>query len=62
MNEPFRRLIDAGELLAYRHTGFFRAMDPLRDKQVLEEMVERGEMPWLRNRAAITTTRVEAGE
>jgi glucose-1-phosphate cytidylyltransferase len=47
--EPFRRLIEAGELIAYKHTGFFRAMDTLRDKQVLEEMVERGEMPWLPN-------------
>jgi glucose-1-phosphate cytidylyltransferase len=47
VNEPFRRLIEQGELLAYRHTGFFRAMDTLRDKQLLEEMVDRGEMPWL---------------
>ena len=49
MNEPFRRLIDEGELIAYRHTSFFRAMDTLKDKQILEEMVERGEVPWLPN-------------
>lgn len=47
VNEPFRRLIEAGELITYRHTGFFRAMDTLKDKQVLEEMVERGNMPWM---------------
>jgi glucose-1-phosphate cytidylyltransferase len=47
VNEPFRRLIEEGELIAYRHTGFFRAMDTLRDRQVLEEMVERGDMPWM---------------
>jgi len=44
--EPFQRLIDAGELIAYRHEGFFRPMDTLKDKQVLEDMVERGHMPW----------------
>jgi glucose-1-phosphate cytidylyltransferase len=46
--EPFQRMIQMGELLAYRHDGFFRGMDTLKDKQVLEDMVERGEMPWLR--------------
>jgi glucose-1-phosphate cytidylyltransferase len=45
--EPFNRLIAKGELLAYRYEGFWRAMDTLKDRQVLEEMVERGEMPWL---------------
>jgi glucose-1-phosphate cytidylyltransferase len=47
VNEPFRRLIEDGELIAYRYNGFFRAMDTLKDRQILEEMVERGEMPWL---------------
>jgi glucose-1-phosphate cytidylyltransferase len=62
VNEPFRRLIDEGELIAYRHEGFFRAMDTLRDKQILEEMVERGEMPWLPNTTSHTVRTVEAGE
>jgi glucose-1-phosphate cytidylyltransferase len=44
--EPFQRMIDAGELIAYRHEGFFRPMDTLKDKQILEDMVERGETPW----------------
>lgn len=44
--EPFNRLIEAGELLAYRYEGFWRAMDTLRDRQILEDMVERGNMPW----------------
>jgi glucose-1-phosphate cytidylyltransferase len=44
--EPFQRLIAEGELIAYRHEGFFRAMDTLRDKQTLEDMVQRGDMPW----------------
>ena len=44
--EPFKRLIAEGELIGYKYTGFWRAMDTLRDRQVLESMVERGDMPW----------------
>lgn len=44
--EPFQRLIDENKLLAYKHTGFWRSMDTLRDRQVLEDMVEQGQMPW----------------
>ena len=45
--EPFQRLIDAGELVAYRHRGFWASMDTLRDKQMLEDMLEKGRTPWL---------------
>jgi len=44
--EPFNRMIAENALMAYRHTGFWRAMDTLRDRQVLEEMTEKGSMPW----------------
>jgi glucose-1-phosphate cytidylyltransferase len=44
--EPFRRLIEADQLLAYKHEDFFRSMDTLKDWQTLEEMVEQGRMPW----------------
>src|SRR5215813_5557547 len=47
--QPFKRLIDRGELMAYRYEGFWRAMDTLRDRQVLEEMIERGDTPWQPN-------------
>jgi glucose-1-phosphate cytidylyltransferase len=56
--EPFARLIEEGQLLAYKHTGFWRSMDTLRDRQVLEEMVERGDMPW--NRQETMACRVAA--
>jgi glucose-1-phosphate cytidylyltransferase len=44
--EPFRRLIDDNMLMAYKHEGFWRSMDTLRDWQSLEDMVEKGDMPW----------------
>jgi glucose-1-phosphate cytidylyltransferase len=47
VERPFKRLIDRGELMAYKYEGFWRAMDTLRDRQVLEEMVEHGDTPWL---------------
>jgi glucose-1-phosphate cytidylyltransferase len=43
---PFRRLIETDQLLAFKHEGFWRPMDTLKDKQVLEDLVERGSMPW----------------
>jgi glucose-1-phosphate cytidylyltransferase len=44
--EPFSRLIAEDQLLAYRHDSFWRSMDTLRDRQILEDLVEQGEMPW----------------
>jgi glucose-1-phosphate cytidylyltransferase len=44
--DPFERLIESDRLMAYKHEGFWRAMDTLKDRQVLEEMVEQGNTPW----------------
>lgn len=52
--EPFERLIAADQLLAYKHDGFWRSMDTLRDRQVLEDMVDQGSMPWSRAESLIT--------
>ena len=46
VKQPFRRLIEKDLLMAYKHEGFWRAMDTLKDKQVFEDMVEHGQMPW----------------
>ncbi|MCJ8145228.1 sugar phosphate nucleotidyltransferase [Ancylobacter sp. A5.8] len=50
--EPFARLIKADQLLAYKYEGFWRAMDTLKDRQSLEDMIEKGQMPWRRCGAA----------
>lgn len=44
--EPFKRLITAGQLMAYRYTGFWQAMDTFKDKQYLEELYASGSAPW----------------
>lgn len=44
--EPFDRLIAERELLAYPFDGFWRNMDTFKDKQDLEELLQRGDSPW----------------
>ena len=46
VQEPFQRLIERGDLMAYRYDGFWAPMDTLKDKQVLETLAERGNRPW----------------
>ena len=43
---PLPRLMEMGELMAYRHPGFWYCMDHLADKRRLEEMWKNGERPW----------------
>jgi glucose-1-phosphate cytidylyltransferase len=45
-HEPMERLARDGELMAYRHDGFWHPMDTLRDVRVLEEMWTSGAPPW----------------
>jgi len=44
--EPLRRLAQEGQLVAYRHAGFWAAMDTLRDKNYLEELWASNSAPW----------------
>ncbi len=44
--EPLERLAGAGNVSAYRHSGFWQPMDTLRDRMVLEELWESGSPPW----------------
>jgi glucose-1-phosphate cytidylyltransferase len=44
--EPLERLAAAGELRAYKHSGFWQPMDTLRDKRTLEELWNTGRAPW----------------
>lgn len=43
---PLQRLIEMGELMAYRHPGFWYCMDHLADKRRLEGMWSDGNRPW----------------
>jgi glucose-1-phosphate cytidylyltransferase len=43
---PVEGLAADGELVAYRHDGFWQAMDTLRDKNQLEALWDAGRAPW----------------
>jgi glucose-1-phosphate cytidylyltransferase len=45
------RLARDAELSCYRHPGFWQPMDTLRDKRLLEELWQSGEIPWLKRRS-----------
>lgn len=45
---PMEELARRGELVAYRHKGFWQCMDTLREKNMLDELVRSGEAPWMR--------------
>jgi glucose-1-phosphate cytidylyltransferase len=44
--EPFNRLIEEGQLLAYKHEGFWAPLDTLKDLEMLESRYEAGRPPW----------------
>jgi glucose-1-phosphate cytidylyltransferase len=44
--EPLEQLARDGQLMAYRHDGFWQCMDTVRDKQLLEELWASGSPPW----------------
>jgi glucose-1-phosphate cytidylyltransferase len=44
--EPLRRLAKDGQLMAYRHHGFWQCMDTLRDRVHLDELWDSGSAPW----------------
>ncbi len=44
--EPLERLAQEGQLVAYRHDGFWQPMDTLRDVRLLESLWESGNVPW----------------
>jgi len=44
--DPLEGLARDGELLAFRHTGFWHAMDTQRDRMHLESLWESGRAPW----------------
>ncbi len=45
--QPLEELAAAGELMAYRHEGFWQPMDTLREKRQLEALWESGHAPWV---------------
>ena len=44
--EPLEQLAEEGELMAYKHEGFWQCMDTKRDRDFLEELWASGQAAW----------------
>lgn len=47
--EPINRALKNNEISAFKHFGFWKCMDTLRDKNELEKIFCNGEVPWLKD-------------
>ena len=45
--EPLERLAADGQLMAYEHAGFWKCMDTQREKEQLEKMIKKHQVPWM---------------
>jgi len=43
---PMERLTAEGQLMAYRHEGYWQPMDTLRERNLLESLWQSGRAPW----------------
>ena len=44
--DPMERLAQDGQLMAYRHSGFWQPMDTVRERKILEDLWASGNAPW----------------
>lgn len=48
--DPLEKLAQDGQLMAYKHPGFWQPMDTVRDRDVLNELWRSGQAPWVRTK------------
>ncbi len=46
--EPFAKIVNDGQLSAYRHDGFWQCMDAMKDRTYLENLISTGKAPWIK--------------
>ena len=46
--EPLEKLSKMGELMAYKHDDFWQCMDTIREKEILEALLNSNSAPWLK--------------
>lgn len=47
-HEPLENLAKAGQLAAYKHSGFWQCMDTMKDKEQLERLINTNQAPWIK--------------
>ena len=46
LTSPLETVAKLGQLMAYKHDGFWQCMDTVREKETLEKMWLQGQAPW----------------
>ena len=46
--EPLEKLAEEGELMSYKHKGFWQCMDNKREMDILQKMIETNSAPWIK--------------
>jgi len=46
--EPLQKLASTGQLMAFKHTGFWQCMDTMRDKKFLHNLYKTKKAPWIK--------------
>ncbi len=47
-NEPLENLAQSGNAFSFKHSGFWKPMDTLRDKRQLDELIKNKNAPWMK--------------
>lgn len=45
--DPVERLVADGELMGFKHAGFWSCMDTIKEKNILERLWQSGRAPWV---------------
>ena len=46
--EPLQKLVNLGQLMAFKHTGFWQCMDTMRDKKFLNKLYRTKKAAWIK--------------
>ena len=45
---PLQKIVKDKELKAYKHNGFWQCMDNVRERDFLNQLIEKGNAPWIK--------------
>jgi glucose-1-phosphate cytidylyltransferase len=45
---PLQKLAEEGQLMSYKHKGFWQCMDTKREMDMLEKLIQTGQAPWIK--------------
>ena len=45
---PLQSLAEKGQLMSYRHKGYWQCMDNMREKEQLEKLISEKAAPWIK--------------